>query len=154
MSFDPGEAGLPLDGAGRRIGIVAACYNRGKVDRLAGLVGEELLRLGVAAGEIAVRRVPGSMEIPFAVARMAGTGRFDALIGLGVVIAGDTAHHEVIGYSTAASLQRVSIDTGVPVVNGILVVDSDEQADARLGGRVDRGAEFARAAVALANFQP
>ena len=154
MSFDPGQTDLPLDGTDRRIGIVAACYNRERVDRLVGLVGEELLRLGVSADRIAVRRVPGSMEIPFAVARLAGTGRFDALIGLGVVIAGDTSHHEVIGYSTAASLQRVSTETGVPVVNGILVVDSDEQADARLGDRVDRGAEFARAAVALANFQP
>jgi 6,7-dimethyl-8-ribityllumazine synthase len=141
------------DGRGLRVGLVAARYNRERVDRLAGLVRDELLRLGVAADGIRTGRVPGSMEVPFAVARLARTGSFDALLGLGVVIAGDTSHHEVIAFTTAASLQRISVDTDVPVVNGILVVDSEEQADDRLGRRADRGAEFARAAVALARFR-
>jgi len=152
MSFDPGPVGGDPDGDGLRIGIAAACYNQGRVDRLISLVGEELLRLGVAEDAILVRRVPGSMEIPFALSRMAGSGRFDALLGLGIVIAGDTSHHDVIGETTALSLQRLSMDRDIPVVNGILVVHSEQQADDRLGTKVDRGAEFARAAVSLANF--
>lgn len=152
MSFDPGPVGGDPDGGGLRIGIAAACYNRKKVDRLISLVGEELQRLGVSGDAILVRRVPGSMEIPFALSRMAGSGRFDALLGLGIVIAGDTSHHDVIGETTALSLQRLSMDRDIPVVNGILVVHSEQQADDRLGTKVDRGAEFARAAVSLANF--
>lgn len=153
MSFDPGQPNQAPDGRGLRIGIAAACYNQARVDRLISLVADELLRLGVDEEAISVFRVPGSMEIPFAAARMAGSGKFDALLGLGVVIAGDTNHHDVIGETTALSLQRISIESSIPVVNGILVVNSEAQADDRLGGRVDRGAEFARAAVSLANFK-
>ncbi len=153
MSFSPGEWDLPSDGKGLRVGIAAACYNRGRVDHLISLVGDELIRLGLAEADILVRRVPGSMEIPYALARLAESGRFDALIGLGVVIAGDTSHHDLIGETTAASIQRISVDRAVPVINGILVVESEKQADDRLGRKVDRGAEFARAAVALARFE-
>ncbi len=153
MSFDPGSPNEKPEGRGLRIGVAAACYNRERVDRLISLVGDELIRLGVAGEDIIVRRVPGSMEIPFALGRMADSGRFSALVGLGVVIAGDTNHHDVIGETTALSLQRLSIESGVPVINGILVVNSGQQADDRLGAKVDRGAEFARAAVALANFE-
>jgi len=153
VSFDPDTPREAPDGKGLRIGIAAACYNQDRVDRLVTLVGDELLRLGVAADAITVRRVPGSMEIPYALGRMAEPRRFDALIGLGVVIAGDTSHHDVIGETTALSLQRLSIDRQIPVVNGILVVLSEQQADDRIGAKVDRGAEFARAAVSLANFQ-
>lgn len=153
MSFDPGKSGPAPRGEGVRVGIVAACYNRERTDRLVALVGDELLRLGTSEDAILLRRVPGSMEIPFALSRMARSGRFDALIGLGVVIAGDTTHHDVIGQTTAASLQRISIDTDIPVINGILVVESESQADDRLGAKVDRGAEFARAAIALTHFE-
>jgi len=153
MSFDPGNPSEMPRGDGLRIGIAAACYNRERVDRLIELVRNELMVLGMSAGEVTVRRVPGSMEIPFAVARMAESGRYDALLGLGIVIAGDTNHHDVIGETTALSLQRIAIERGVPIVNGILVVDTEKQADNRLGAKVDRGAEFARAAVSLANFK-
>jgi len=153
MSFDPGTAKIQLDGDGLRIGIVAACYNREKVDQLIRLVTDELERLGVSEDDIRLERVPGSMEIPFAAARFAKNTDCRAVIGLGLVIAGETNHHDVIGFSTATSLQKVSIETGTPVVNGILVVDTEEQASDRLGGKVDRGAEFAQAAVALANLQ-
>ncbi len=153
MSFDPGTSDPSLAGSGIRIGIIAACYNRERVDKLARLVAAELGKLGVDSGQISLVRVPGSMEIPYAAARMARTSRFDALIGLGIVIAGETNHHEVIGHSTAASLQQIGSDSGVPVVNGILVVNTEQQASDRLGDKVDRGAEFARAAVALANLR-
>jgi len=153
MSFNPGNSELPLDGKGLRVGIVAASYNLARVNDLIRLVAAELERLGVEDEAIRLVRVPGSMEVPYACARLAKGQNYHALIGLGVVIAGDTNHHDVIGYTTASSLQQISIDSGIPVVNGILVVETEEQATDRLGGKVDRGAEFARAAVALANLK-
>jgi len=152
MSFDPGKSELQLDGRGLRIGLIAACYNQERVDQLIRLVAAELERLGVDSAAIELARVPGSMEIPHAAALFAKRGNLDALIGLGIVIAGDTSHHEVIGNTTASSLQQISMKTGIPVINGILVVDTEEQASDRLGGKVDRGAEFARAAIGLANL--
>jgi len=153
MSFDPGNSNLELEGQALRIGIVAACYNGEHVDKMIGLVTAELERLGVADDHIRLERVPGSMEIPYAIANLARNSGCNAVIGLGVVIEGDTNHHDVIGYSTAISLQKISIDLELPVINGILVVNTEQQAADRLGGKVDRGAEFARAAVALANLK-
>lgn len=153
MSFDQAISDLKLEGKGLRIGIVAACYNGERVNKLLNLVVQELEKLGVDQTEIRVERVPGAMEIPFAASRLSQSSDYHALIGLGVVIAGDTNHHDVIGYTTAASLQQISIATGVPVVNGILVVETEQQASDRLGDKVDRGAEFARAAIALANLE-
>ncbi|MEM0965704.1 MAG: 6,7-dimethyl-8-ribityllumazine synthase [Verrucomicrobiota bacterium] len=152
MSRNSGKEDTLLDGSDLRIGIVAALYNKDKVDRLIELVVAELKSLGVIEEHIRLERVPGSMEIPYATARLARHSGCEAIIGLGVVIAGATSHHDVIGYSTAISLQKISIDFERPVINGILVVDSEEQATERLGAGINRGAEFAKAAVSLANL--
>tara|TARA_R100000027_G_scaffold67717_1_gene68132 strand:- start:9292 stop:9756 length:465 start_codon:yes stop_codon:yes gene_type:complete len=153
MSFDSGLFDLPLKGEGLRIGIVAAAYNRDRVDTLTRLVVSSLEEMGVLETDIRFERVPGSMEIPYAASQLAKNTDCHAVIGLGIVIAGDTSHHDVIGYSTAISLQNIATSTGIPIVNGILVVNTEQQADDRIGGKVDRGAEFARAAVALANLK-
>lgn len=153
MSFDSATSDLPLRGEGLRISIVAASYNRERVDKLTALVTSSLTSMGVREDDIRIERVPGSMEIPFAAKLLATKTDSHAVIGLGIVIAGDTNHHDVIGYSTAISLQNIAAETGVPIVNGILVVNNEQQADDRIGDKVDRGAEFAQAAVALANLK-
>ena len=152
MSRDRGEGGPLPDSSALRIGVVAARYNPELVEGLLARVRATLAEAGVPADQLEVRRVPGSMEVPFGLGRLAREGRFDALLGLGVVIGGDTDHHEVIAASTARSLQDLSLQHDLPVINGILVVNSLAQAEARVTGAHDRGAEYARAALELAHF--
>lgn len=139
-------------GAGWRFGIAAARFNEALVDRLLERVTATLRAAGVKAADVAVLRVPGSHEVPWAAQALAQgrAGRCDAVIGLGVLIAGDTNHHEMVGESVSQALQRVALDSRIPVINGVIVVNSLAQAKARCGGRIDRGAEFAAAALEMA----
>ncbi len=82
---------------------------------------------------------------------LALTGDYDCVIALGVVIAGETPHHSIIGNATASALQAVGLDTQVPVVNGIIVTNDEAQADERVFGKTDRGAEFASTALEIAS---
>ncbi|MCD8483902.1 MAG: 6,7-dimethyl-8-ribityllumazine synthase [Verrucomicrobia bacterium] len=100
--------------------------------------------------QVDIRRVPGANEIPYVANVLGETGRFDCIIALGVVVAGDTPHHEIIAHSTGFGLQKVAIDNAVPVINGIIVTNTEEQAHARCLGTINRGAEFALAAVEMA----
>lgn len=140
----------PTRGAGLRIGIVAARFNQTLVDGLLDRVTEGLAQAGVRSVDVTIVRVPGSHEVPWAVQRLAVAGRRDCVVGLGVLIAGDTNHHELVGESVSHALQRVSLDTGVPVINGVMAVNSLAQARARCVGRINRGAEFAAAALEMA----
>jgi len=133
-----------------RIGIVAARFNAGLVDALVERAAATLVAAGVPAAAVETVRVPGSHEIPWAVQQLAASGRFDAVIGLGVLIAGDTNHHEMVGDAVAAALMRVSLDTRVPVINGVIVVNNLAQAEARATGPINRGREFAAAALEMA----
>jgi len=133
-----------------RIGIVAARFNAGLVDALVERAAATLVAAGVPAAAVETVRVPGSHEIPWAVQQLAASGRFDAVIGLGVLIAGDTNHHEMVGDAVAAALMRVSLDTRVPVINGVIVVNTLAQAEARATGPINRGREFAAAALEMA----
>jgi 6,7-dimethyl-8-ribityllumazine synthase len=90
--------------------------------------------------------------LPFAASLLAKSGEFDAVIVIGMVIAGDTNHHNVIGDSTAINLQNLSIQAELPIINGIIVVDSHEQAEARAGTTINRGNEFAEAALEMAAY--
>lgn len=146
IDFDKAEL------ASMEFALVAASYNGDRVERLLYLVQNRLVQAGASTERISVHRVPGSMELPFAVSRIAQRKSYSAIIALGIVIAGDTNHHEVIGDSTASALHGIAIEHGIPVINGILVVNNEQQADDRLGGAVDRGAEFADAAIAMASF--
>jgi 6,7-dimethyl-8-ribityllumazine synthase len=148
MSFSPPPV-RAVDGAAFAIGIVAARFNEELVDALLARVRAGLRAAGVKERRLALVRVPGSHEVPWAAAELARR-RCDCVIGLGVLIGGDTSHHEMVGQSVSHALQRVALETRVPVINGVIVADTRAQAEARCRGRIDRGAEFAAAALAMA----
>jgi 6,7-dimethyl-8-ribityllumazine synthase len=141
---------LTLDGAPFAIGIVAARFNSSLVDALLHAVREKLTAAGVKAKRLTVIRVPGSHEVPWAAQVLARRKGCHCVIGLGVLIAGDTKHHEMVGQSVAQALQLVALTTGTPVINGVMVVDNPEQAEERCLGAIGRGAEFALAALEMA----
>ncbi len=138
-----------LDGAALRIGIVVGRFNRDIGDGLLSACTAELGKLGVAGGDIEVVTVPGALEIPLALQKLAGTGRFDALVALGAVIRGETYHFEVVSNESADGVMTVQLDTGVPIANGILTTDNDKQAEARMQ---EKGVDCARVAVEMANL--
>ncbi|HVU24034.1 MAG TPA: 6,7-dimethyl-8-ribityllumazine synthase [Opitutus sp.] len=149
MSFArPAE--IAVDGATFRVGIAAARFNGELVDALLGRVVDRLRAAGVREDRITIVRVPGSHEVPWAAAELARGGRRDVVIGLGVLIGGDTSHHEVVGQSVSHALQRVAVDSRTPVINGVIVANTRAQAEARCRGKIDRGAEFAAAALEMA----
>lgn len=133
-----------------RFAIVASRYNSRHVDHLVERVRRKLREAKIPAGGIDVSRVPGANEIPYVANMLALTGDYDCVIALGVVIAGETPHHEIIAHATAGALQGIALDTQVPVVNGIVVVNNEAQADERVFGETDRGSEFALAALDIA----
>ncbi|MCU0973173.1 MAG: 6,7-dimethyl-8-ribityllumazine synthase [Burkholderiales bacterium] len=149
MSFSP-PAPASIDGSAFRIGVVAARYNPELVDALVAQVSAYLVAAGVAETAIELWRVPGSNEVPVAVQAMAKRGGFDAIVALGVIIRGGTIHYEVIAFSSADALQAVALASGVPVINGIVVAENEMQARERCLGAVNRGAEFAWAALEMA----
>lgn len=138
------------DGAAFRIGIAAARFNETLAD---GLLARALARLQAAKvkeSAITVARVPGSHEVPWAVQALIRSGKYDCVIGLGVLIGGDTNHHEMVGESVSHALQQVALGSGVPVINGVIVANTLAQAKARCVGKINRGAEFAVAALEMA----
>jgi len=138
-----------LNGEGLHIGIVRARFNEsvGGAELEACLA--ELAELGVDERDVMVLSVPGALELGVVLARMADSGEFDALIALGAVIRGETYHFEVVSNESAAAISRVALETGVPVANGVLTTDTDEQAEARAA---EKGRDCARAAVEMANL--
>jgi 6,7-dimethyl-8-ribityllumazine synthase len=139
-----------IDGRDLWFGVAAARYNGPLVDTLLERVRRTLLDAKVASDHIKVIRVPGSAEVPYAAHMLAMTGEYDCVIGLGVVVAGDTPHHEIIAHSTALAFQESALRSEVPVINGIIVTLDAAQAEARCRGDLDRGSEFARAALEMA----
>jgi 6,7-dimethyl-8-ribityllumazine synthase len=152
MSFSP-PAPATIDGTSCRIGIVAARYNEELVEALLGQVRHYLLAARVQETALDVWRVPGSNEVPVAVQGMLFKGGFDTIIALGVIVRGDTIHYELIAQASAHALQDVALSAGVPVINGIVVAENQEQARARCLGAVNRGAEFAWAALEMATLK-
>ena len=141
-----------LKGAGLRIGIVWSRFNEEIVRQLLTACDKQLVELGVAASSIDVVSVPGALEIPVVLQSLAlerrGFGRrYDALIALGAVIRGETYHFDVVSNESARGILDVQLETGVPVANGIITTENDEQAVAR----ISKGAEAARVAVEMAN---
>lgn len=142
-----------FEGLGYRFGIVAARFNQSLVDDLLERCLRTLDAAGVREEDIETVRVPGAHEIPYAAAMMAKGWEFDAVITLGVVIAGDTHHHEMIASATSNALQRVGLDWEIPVINGIITVNSRAQAEDRCSGAMNRGREFALAALEMAELK-
>jgi 6,7-dimethyl-8-ribityllumazine synthase len=127
-----------------RIAIVAARFNAFIVDRLLDGAVEALRRYGAAESNIVVARVPGAFELPIAAQKLAATGRYHAIVALGTVIRGDTAHFDYVAGECASGLTQASLTTGVPISFGVLTTDNVEQAMERAGLQVNTGAEGSR----------
>lgn len=141
-----------LDGAGLRVGIVAARFNDHIVSSLRDGARRALLRAGVKEKHITETWVPGAFELPLAAKAMAINGRVDAVICLGTVIRGDTPHFDYVCDQAAHGIQRAQMDTGVPVMFGVLTVNTEQQARDRVDGIVmtNKGEEAAEGAVEMA----
>jgi 6,7-dimethyl-8-ribityllumazine synthase len=131
------------------IAIVQSRFNQAICQGLLRACLEELARLGIADEDVVVVSVPGALEIPLALQKLAQTGRFDALIALGAVIRGDTYHFEVVANESARGVGMVAQEYEVAVANAILTCDTDEQAEVRMA---EKGADAARVAVEMANL--
>jgi 6,7-dimethyl-8-ribityllumazine synthase len=138
-----------MNGDGLHIGIVRARFNEeiGLIELETCL--QELEALGVDERNIMVITVPGALELGVTLARMAESYEFDALIALGAVIRGETYHFEIVCNESASAIARVALETGIPVANGVLTTDTDEQAEERAA---EKGADCARCAVEMANL--
>jgi len=140
----------PINGSTFRVGVAAARFNADLVEALLERLLVRLREAGVKDNAITVVRVPGSHEIPWAAQELAARGRRDVVVALGVLIGGDTSHHEMVGQSVSHALQNVALATRTPVINGVIVADTRAQAAARCGGKINRGGEFAAAALEMA----
>ena len=109
----------------------------------------ELKHLGVEDQDVLLVTVPGALEIPLALQKMAESGQFDALVALGAVIRGETYHFELVSNESGAGITRIGLDFGIPIANAVLTTENDEQAEVRMAVK---GAEAARAAVEMANL--
>lgn len=138
-----------LNGQDLRIGIVQARFNEEHCVALRNACITELLALGVAQSDIKLVTVPGALEIPFALQKLVETGEFDGLVALGAVIRGETYHFELVSNESAAGITRISIDSGLPIANGVLTCDTDQQVQVRVN---IKGADCAKAVVEMANL--
>jgi len=141
------EAGT--DGNGLRVGIVVARFNPDIGDGLLASCTAELTRLGVRTDDVTIVSVPGALEAPLALQQMAVSDAYDALIALGAVIRGETYHFEIVSNESARGIMSVQLDTGVPIANGILTTENDDQATERMA---QKGADCAAVAVEMANL--
>jgi len=139
---------IRTDGRARRVGIVLSRFNREIGDGLLGGALRALRDAGVADEDALLVEVPGALETPLALQRMAQSGDFDALVALGAVIRGATYHFEIVANESARGVSEVALQFGVPVGNGILTCENDAQALARMD---TKGYEAVQAALALAN---
>jgi 6,7-dimethyl-8-ribityllumazine synthase len=146
---DMGEVEPDLNGAGLRIGIVMGRFNAEVGEGLLSSCTAALAKRGVSKSDVRIVSVPGALEIPLALQRMANTGKFHALIALGAVIRGETYHFEVVSNESASGLRTVSLDTGLPIANGILTTNDEHQARARMA---TKGEECALVAIEMANL--
>jgi len=136
-----------------RVAVVCAKFNGGISERLLDGALAGLEASGTKAASVTVAWVPGAFELPVAVGRLASSGSVDAVIALGAVIRGETAHFEFVAGQCAAGLQQVALDTGVPVAFGVLTTDTVDQALARCGsGDQNKGYEAAVTALEMADL--
>jgi len=147
-TYEQGDVG---DTRGLRIATVVARFNQHVTSRLEVGVIETLTEHGVVGDDAPVFRVPGAFELPVVAKRLAEAGEWDAVICVGAVIRGDTPHFDYVAGECAAGLARVALDTGVPVVFGVLTTDDLDQAYARAGGAEgNKGSEAAATALETA----
>jgi len=143
------EIKINLSGAGLRIGIVMSRFKKKASKGLLDACISELVKQKVQRADILLTTVPGALEISLALQKMATTGQFNALIALGAVIRGDTYHFEVVSNESASGVTAVQLKTGIPIANGIITVETDEQALSRMN---QKGTEAARVAIEMVNL--
>jgi len=143
------DIAVNLDGTGLRIGIVRSRFNEGIGAAMLQACRARLAELGVVPAQVDAVSVPGALEVPLVLQKLAATGHYDALIALGAVIRGETYHFEIVANESAAGVSSVALDTGVPVAMGILTTETDAQAEARAALK---GRDCAEMAVEMANL--
>jgi 6,7-dimethyl-8-ribityllumazine synthase len=142
-----------LLGRDLRFAVLAARFNERVVEGLVRGAVDALRRHGVADKQVEIVRVPGAYDMPMVARRLAQSRRYDAIIALGAVIRGATAHFDYVAGECASGLGRVAAETGVPVAFGVLTTDTADQAMDRAGGKAgNKGADAALAAIELANL--
>jgi 6,7-dimethyl-8-ribityllumazine synthase len=140
------ERSHPVDGAGFRIGLAVSRFNGALTAKMLAAAKDALLAAGVARAAIIVARVPGALELPFAMALLARRKKIHAAAAIGCVIRGDTYHFQVVADTCARGIMQAQLQTGTPMTNGVLTVEDESQARAR----INKGAEAALAAVEMA----
>jgi len=140
---------LAVDASGLKVAVAAARFNPAMVEALLARVVARLRACGVRERNLTVERVPGSNELPVATQLLVDARRPDAVVALGVIIRGGTIHYELIATAATQGLMDVALATRIPVINGVVVAENAAQARARCLGKIDRGAEFADAAIAM-----
>lgn len=140
---------IQLDGADLKIGIVHSRFNAPVVNRMLNACEAELRHCGVKPENISLAAVPGALEIPVVLKAMALTRRYQALIAIGAVIRGETYHFEIVANESCRGVMDVMLQTGIPVANGILTTNTDEQAEARTQ---EKGTDCARVAIEMAHL--
>jgi 6,7-dimethyl-8-ribityllumazine synthase len=142
-----------LDGAGMRMALVCSRFNDLITERLLAGATDALARHGVDDASITIAWAPGAFELPLVAKQLAASGDFDAVICLGAVIRGETGHYDQVANNAAAGVARAAIDTGVPIVFGILTTDTIEQAVERAGTKAgNKGVEAATTAIEMVDL--
>lgn len=139
------------DASNMRFGLVVTEWNSHITNQLLENAINTLLEAGVNESSISIKRVPGSFELIYGCAKMAQNGYIDAIIALGCVIKGDTPHFDYICEGTTQGLVQMNIEGKIPVINGVLTVNTEEQAIER-AGRMNKGGEFAITAIKMVDF--
>jgi 6,7-dimethyl-8-ribityllumazine synthase len=144
-----------LQAEGKKFGIVIARFNSFIAERLLEGALDTLTRSGVKDKEIEVARVPGAFEIPLVAQKMVKSGRYDAVICLGAVIRGSTPHFDFVANEATKGIAQASMESGVPIIFGVLTTDSIEQAIERAGSKAgNKGSECAVTAIEMVNLLP
>lgn len=139
-----------LDASGMRVALAVSRFNDKITRELLDGACRALAERGLGADDLTVAWVPGAFELPLVAKRLADSGRFDAVVCLGAVVRGDTPHFEYVAGGAASGIMEASLETGVPIVFGVLTTDTVEQAEARAGGAVgNKGVESARTAIEM-----
>lgn len=139
-------------GKGLKFAIVAARFNDFITNSLVGGAVDALVRHETDADDVAVYKVPGAFEIPLMAKKLVDTGKYDAVIALGAVIRGSTPHFDFVSAEVSKGVAKVSLDSGVPVIFGVLTTDTIEQAVERAGTKHgNKGAEAAMSALEMVN---
>ena len=151
--LQPGKIAGELCAAGLRFGIVVSRFNSFITERLLAAAVDALERAGAQSKDVDIVHVPGSFELPLAAKKLAATGKYDALISIGCVLRGETAHYDYVCSETSRGLQLAQMDTGIPIMFCVLTCDTLEQAIDRAGLKGgNKGFEAGLAAIEMAQL--